>query len=131
MTPKQILDIKIRAALAMGWTQVNTWDEANVLPDDTFYVSEHNVVAPVGYDLWEPDSDLNHAMMLAVKLYGNFDHHDKYIDLNLDDTGCAATIRYGEGFYDFAIAENNNPALALTLAVLKALEEIKRCSGDQ
>ncbi len=126
MTQDEILDLCIRAAEVMGWERVYDWEALEDRNKDTFIVSENLcIVGPDGYDLWQPNNDLNQACALATALGINFESPHNYINLELDSEGWTASIRCGEGFDDYVIVQAESPALALTLAALKAHNFLK------
>ncbi len=86
MTQDEILDLCIRAAEVMGWERVYDWEALEGRNKDTFIVSENLcIVGPDGYDLWQPNNDLNQACALATALGINFESPHNYENFGKKD----------------------------------------------
>lgn len=113
MTTDEILDIRIRAARAMGWTQVETWRQM-VSSANTFKVAG-NDVWPKSYYVFAPDEHFKQATELAKCVSGTFE-----VRWNADGT-CEARV-YRHDVVAGISRGQESPALALTLAALQAAE---------
>ncbi len=117
MTRDEILDIRIRAAKAMGWGQVESLWKEN--PDEGFIEDSFEVdgyYVRIDGAQWRPDTDLTQAIQLGRKFgrVGFYDH---------PEGGCVARVFVNKGgrlkaYRKIAYA----PALAITLAALKVAE---------